>query len=152
MSQGTENVGSSGRFGPRYGTSVRRRVQAIEEIQFDTHRCPQCLTGELKRESTSIWQCRKCDHKFAGGAYQPQTSAFGKAQASADEIEDVEAAFEEELEPDEEAEPGEGPAEEELEPEEAEDEAEREEPEQAEEPADEDEEEEPASIESLFED
>jgi large subunit ribosomal protein L37Ae len=145
MSQGTEDVGSSGRFGPRYGTSVRRRIQAIEEVQHDEHRCPQCLTGDLERVSTSIWQCRKCDHKFAGGAYQPQTSAFGKAQASADELEEVEEAFEADEEEEEaeeiEPEPETGTVEEpEPEPEEAEPE-----------PAAEDEDDEPDSIESLFE-
>jgi large subunit ribosomal protein L37Ae len=150
MSQGTDNVGSTGRFGPRYGTSVRRRIQQIEEVQFDEHRCPQCLTGELKRVSTSIWQCRKCDHKFAGGAYKPQTDAFGKAKASADELEEIETEFEEELEEEAEAEEPEP----EPEPEPTDEAPEEPEPEPEPEPeADEadDEDDEPDSIESLFE-
>ncbi len=98
MSRGTKKVGRAGRFGPRYGTSVRRRVTEIERKQFKPHACPECLTGRLKRVSTSIWECRKCDHKFAGGAYMPRTTAFGKAKASAEALAAVEEEYEEALE------------------------------------------------------
>lgn len=153
MSKGTKRGGRTGRFGPRYGTDVRRRVRNVEDLQFKTHRCPQCLTGELKRVSTSVWRCRKCDHKFAGGAYVPRTEAFGKAQAPDEEVEEVSTEFEAELEEDE-AEPEPTPAPETAEePDEAEPEAPEEpEPEETEAvPADE-EEEEDEGIESLFED
>ena len=33
MSQGTKKVGSTGRFGPRYGVSVRRRLGDVEKKQ-----------------------------------------------------------------------------------------------------------------------
>lgn len=152
MSQGTDNVGSTGRLGPRYGTSVRRRIQQIEEVQFDDHRCPQCLTGDLKRVSTSIWQCVKCDHKFAGGAYQPRTDAFGKAQASADELEEISSELEDEVEEDEAetAEPAEPTTEEPTEQVEPEPEPEPE-PEAGPDEAEDEDEDEPDSIESLFE-
>lgn len=151
MTRGTEKAGRTGRFGPRYGTRIRRRVANIERVQFDKHRCPQCLTGELSRASTSIWECRKCDHKFAGGAYIPRTPAFGKAQASKDEIEAVSEELEEELEA-EPAEPVPEPepeAEAEEPAEEPEDEPEAEAEEAPEEP---EEEEEPRDIGTLFED
>jgi large subunit ribosomal protein L37Ae len=101
MSEGTQKTGRSGSLGARYGTSVRRRLELVEEQQYSEHRCPQCLTGDLDRESTSIWECRKCGHKFAGGAYVPQTENFGKARASAEELEEVEEELGEELETDE---------------------------------------------------
>lgn len=158
MTKGTEKAHRTGRFGPRYGTRIRRRVANIERVQFKKHRCPQCLTGELSRASTSIWACRKCGHKFAGGAYMPRTEAFGKAQAPEEELEAVSEELEEELEP-EPAEPvPETQAEEPPEPVEAEDEEEaeaEEEPEaeaEDEEAADEEDEEEPRDIGTLFED
>lgn len=163
MTRGTEKSHRAGRFGPRYGTSIRRRVANIERVQFQKHRCPQCLTGELQRESTSIWACRKCGHKFAGGAYIPRTEAFGKAQAPEEELEAVSEELEEGLEAEPEPSPTtretatpeteERAPEEEPEPEPgAEAEEEPEEAEVDEEAEDEDEDEEPRDIGELFED
>ena len=64
---------SAGRFGPRYGRFVRKRVIEIEKVSRAVHRCPQCDMVAVKRVGTGIWLCRKCGYKFAGGAYQPQT-------------------------------------------------------------------------------
>ncbi|RQD81642.1 MAG: 50S ribosomal protein L37ae [Methanocalculus sp. MSAO_Arc2] len=66
-------TGSSGRFGPRYGRSIRKSVNVIEKVQRRKHLCPRCDTISVKREGTGIWNCRKCNFKFAGGAYSPQT-------------------------------------------------------------------------------
>jgi large subunit ribosomal protein L37Ae len=165
MSKGIDQKHRTGRFGARYGTRIRRRVANVERVQFDSHRCPQCLTGELDRVSTSIWQCRKCEHKFAGGAYRPRTESFGQAQASEDELEEVAEDLEDDVpEPDEAPEPEPEPEpEEEPEPDadEAADDAEGEEPEPEPEPAADDadgadeeaegDEDEPRDIGSLFE-
>lgn len=107
MARGTRKVGSTGRFGPRYGLNVRRRTRAVEEQQFKKHACPQCLTGRLKRVSTAVWRCRKCDHKFAGGAYVPSTGVRDRRtqevqlEASETEIEVAQEALEEVEEPEE---------------------------------------------------
>lgn len=66
-------MGSTGRFGPRYGRKVRLRVETIEEKMHEKHRCPQCGRSAVERVSTSIWRCRKCGTKFTGGAYVPET-------------------------------------------------------------------------------
>ena len=71
MSQGTRKVGSTGRFGPRYGVSVRRRVGSVEKKQRQKHDCPSCSTINVKRVSTGIFKCSSCDYQFASGAYYP---------------------------------------------------------------------------------
>ena len=71
MSQGTKKVGSTGRFGPRYGVSVRRRVGSGEKKQRQKHECPSCSKIKVKRVSTGIFKCNSCDYQFASGAYYP---------------------------------------------------------------------------------
>jgi len=71
----TKKVGSAGRFGPRYGLKIRRRVAVVEEKMRQKHTCPVCGRKAVKRISTGIWQCQKCGATFAGGAYLPATPA-----------------------------------------------------------------------------
>jgi len=71
MSQGTKKVGSTGRFGPRYGVSVRRRVGSVEKKQRQKHECPSCSKINVKRISTGIFKCSSCEYKYASGAYYP---------------------------------------------------------------------------------
>jgi large subunit ribosomal protein L37Ae len=74
----TKKVGSTGRFGARYGAKLRRRVLDIDNKRKEPTRCPKCATRALKRKAVGLWVCKKCDLLFAGGAYVPYTDA-GKA-------------------------------------------------------------------------
>ena len=73
MAKRTKKVGSAGRFQARYGVRARTRVRNVEIVQKAKHICPSCGHQKVKRISTSVWKCRKCGIKFAGGAYQPKT-------------------------------------------------------------------------------
>jgi large subunit ribosomal protein L37Ae len=73
---------SAGRFGPRYGRFIRKRIVEVEELEKATHTCPRCDRPAVKRKGTGIWECRKCGYRFAGGAYVPQTPTFRIAQRS----------------------------------------------------------------------
>ena len=70
----TKKVGSTGRFGVRYGLKIRRQVLAVEKIMRSTHICPSCLKAGLKREAAGVWSCKKCGKKIAGGAFAPSTA------------------------------------------------------------------------------
>lgn len=61
------------RFGARYGVSVKKRYEAVEEKQRRLHTCPKCGFEKVQRISTGIFMCYKCDTKYAGGAFYPQT-------------------------------------------------------------------------------
>lgn len=76
MSKRTKKASMTGRYGPRYGVSIRRRVLEVETRQRGRHPCPKCAAKALQRVSTSLWECRKCGHKYAGGAYIPETPVF----------------------------------------------------------------------------
>lgn len=66
-------MGRVARFGARYGTRVRRIVEEIEEKEKRVYQCPKCSANAVRRIGTGIWECRKCEYKFAGGAYVPRT-------------------------------------------------------------------------------
>jgi large subunit ribosomal protein L37Ae len=74
MARRTKLVGVVGRYGPRYGSTLRKRVKKILERRYAPHKCPVCgSVGTVYRVSTGIWKCRKCGATWAGGAYVPNT-------------------------------------------------------------------------------
>ena len=80
MTRRTKKVKHTGRFGPRYGVKIKHRVREIEEKQKKWHICPRCGRTRVKRTSTGIWTCMKCNVKFAGGAYFPKTTSGGEVE------------------------------------------------------------------------
>ncbi|MEF8879863.1 MAG: 50S ribosomal protein L37ae [Candidatus Thermoplasmatota archaeon] len=99
MAKRTKKVGPSGRFQSRYGVRPRTRVRNIEKIQRAKHKCPSCGHKKVKRVSTGIWQCRKCENKFAGGAYTPTTETGRNVKKMLrGEIDETPAMPDEELE------------------------------------------------------
>ena len=65
----TKKVGSTGRFGSRYGRKTRSKVAKIEKKLKQWHKCPYCKKNRAKRLAIGIWQCKSCDSKFTGKAY-----------------------------------------------------------------------------------
>ncbi|RLE92515.1 MAG: 50S ribosomal protein L37ae [Thermoprotei archaeon] len=81
----TKIVGPAGRFGARYGATLRKRVALIEMKMRSKHRCPFCYSlVRMKRLSVGVWQCPKCEKIFAGGAWVPRT-ILGKTLAPEEE-------------------------------------------------------------------
>ena len=71
----TQKVKSTGRFGVRYGVTIRKRILKVESVQKYFSDCPSCGFKKVKRISTGVFACRKCNYTFAGGAYLPRTLA-----------------------------------------------------------------------------
>ena len=70
----TKVVGVAGRYGPRYGVSVRKRVKEVLERRYSKHICPFCgSVGSVRRISVGLWTCRKCGAVWAGAAYTPRS-------------------------------------------------------------------------------
>lgn len=65
----TKKVGSAGRFGVRYGRTIRKKIADIEALYKGRHKCLNCKKISVKRNSYGIWECNKCNVKFAGKAY-----------------------------------------------------------------------------------
>jgi len=96
MTRKTRKVGSVGRFGPRYGVRIRRRLQEVEEGQRVWHRCPKCAAESVRRLASGIWACRRCGIRFAGGAYRPVVTTSVKRELPATEAEAAEPPAESE--------------------------------------------------------
>jgi|TARA_B100001971_G_C18146165_1_gene513172 large subunit ribosomal protein L37Ae len=62
-------LGSTKRFGARYGRRVREKLAEIEKDQKKKQKCPYCNQLKVKRIAVGIWHCNKCKTKFAGRAY-----------------------------------------------------------------------------------
>ncbi|OYT35794.1 50S ribosomal protein L37ae [Candidatus Pacearchaeota archaeon ex4484_71] len=60
---------SAGRFGARYGKTVKNKLVKVEEKQRKKQKCPFCGKMGVKRRAKGIWECTKCGKKFAAGTY-----------------------------------------------------------------------------------
>ena len=61
---------SAGRFGSRYGKRVRAKLVKVETDQRKKQKCPFCDKVGIKRLSKGIWQCSRCNKKFASDTYK----------------------------------------------------------------------------------
>lgn len=64
---------SAGRFGARYGKKIRSRLVKVEDKQRVKQMCPYCEKLGVKRVSNGIWECKKCDKKFASNTFYLDT-------------------------------------------------------------------------------
>lgn len=69
MTTKTKKAKASGRYGVRYGKTVRSRLNKVEEKQRKKQDCPLCKKSGVKRLSKGIWKCSKCNKKFASDVY-----------------------------------------------------------------------------------
>jgi large subunit ribosomal protein L37Ae len=76
MTHGTKKVGIAGKYGPRYGVKIRKRLAEVEGGKVIKRPCPRCKHVAVKRTDTGIWVCRRCDYKYAAAAYAPKIREF----------------------------------------------------------------------------
>mmetsp|Transcript_8302 Transcript_8302/g.21284 ORF Transcript_8302/g.21284 Transcript_8302/m.21284 type:complete len:93 (+) Transcript_8302:78-356(+) len=73
MSKRTKKVGIVGKYGTRYGSSLRKQVKKMEISQHSKYTCIFCGKKSMKRTAVGIWQCKSCKRSYAGGAYSLHT-------------------------------------------------------------------------------
>ena len=69
----TKKIGPTRGLEARYGSTVRKRYIAVVSSLKKSHKCPQCGSPSVRRQSVGVWKCRKCGVVFSGGAYTPAT-------------------------------------------------------------------------------
>ena len=82
MAKRTKKVGICGKYGTRYGATLRKIVKKFETSQHARYVSPFCGKNSVKRQAAGIWLCRRTNKRIAGGAYQLATSAAVTAKAT----------------------------------------------------------------------
>ena len=75
MARRTKKVGVVGKYGTRYGASLRKQIKKIEISQHAKYTCMFCGKQAMKRSAVGIWKCKACHKTVAGGAYNVSTAA-----------------------------------------------------------------------------
>lgn len=65
----TKKVGVVGKYGTRYGSSLRKQVKKIEVTQHGKYTCQFCGKDAVKRRAVGIWHCGSCRKTISGGAW-----------------------------------------------------------------------------------
>lgn len=60
----------TGRFGSKYGKSIRDKLIEIKRKTKKKYICPACSRKAVRRKAPGIWICKKCGKKFASGAFE----------------------------------------------------------------------------------
>ncbi|KAK4199927.1 putative cytosolic 60S ribosomal protein Rpl37a [Triangularia verruculosa] len=89
MTKHTKKVGVTGKYGVRYGASIRKQLKRIEAPQHARYLCPFCGKNSIKRASTGIWHCGGCNKTIAGGAYLFSTPAANTARSTLRRLRDL---------------------------------------------------------------
>mmetsp|Transcript_18128 Transcript_18128/g.22853 ORF Transcript_18128/g.22853 Transcript_18128/m.22853 type:complete len:95 (+) Transcript_18128:81-365(+) len=82
MGRRTKKVGITGKYGTRYGSSLRKNIKKIEVSQHAKYTCSFCGKDTVKRHSAGIWNCGSCRKIMAGGAYNLNTAAAATVRSS----------------------------------------------------------------------
>merc|ERR1711970_1529854 len=75
MGKRTKKAGICGKYGTRYGATLRKVVKKYEISQHAKYNCQFCGKDSVKRTNVGIWNCGSCGKVIAGGAWQPSTTA-----------------------------------------------------------------------------
>ncbi|XP_071802960.1 large ribosomal subunit protein eL43 [Asterias amurensis] len=82
MAKRTKKVGIVGKYGTRYGASLRKMVKKIEISQHKKYTCVFCGKDAMKRKCVGIWHCKACRKVVAGGAWAYSTTAAATVRSA----------------------------------------------------------------------
>jgi large subunit ribosomal protein L37Ae len=75
-------VGICGKYGTRYGSSLRKLVKKIEISQHAKYYCVFCGKDSVKRQVVGIWKCGGCNKVSAGAAYMLTSPAAATVRSA----------------------------------------------------------------------
>ena len=75
MAKRTKKVGIVGKYGTKFGATLRKIVKKFEVTKKAKYLSPFSGKECVKREAVGIWKCKQTGRKIAGGAWTLNTSA-----------------------------------------------------------------------------
>jgi len=84
MARHTKKVGITGKYGTRYGASLRKIVKKYEISQRARYRCTFCGKDCVRRLAGGIWKCtaKSCGKTQAGGCWQITTGTAATVKST----------------------------------------------------------------------
>eukprot|EP01134_Creolimax_fragrantissima_P006893 CFRG6893T1 len=89
MAKRTKKVGVAGKYGTRYGSSLRKQVKKIEITQHGKYTCQFCGKDTVKRSAVGIWNCKSCRKTISGGAWVVSTATAATVRSSVRRLRDM---------------------------------------------------------------
>jgi len=89
MAKRTKKVGIVGKYGTRYGASLRKQIKKIEIAQHSRYTCSFCGKDAVKRTAVGIWKCKGCSRVVAGGAWTLSTATATAARSTIRRLRDL---------------------------------------------------------------
>lgn len=65
----TKKVKIAGKFGARYGSTVREKYGVVATKQAKKQQCPYCKKFKVKKTSKGVWHCKSCNKRFTARSY-----------------------------------------------------------------------------------
>ena len=88
----TKKAGIVGKYGTRYGGTLRKVIKKMEVTQHSTYNCGFCGKTAVKRQATGIWKCARCKKTMAGGSYVLSTAAAVTVRTAVGRLQKANAA------------------------------------------------------------
>jgi large subunit ribosomal protein L37Ae len=92
MGNHTKKAGIVGKYGTRYGGTLRKVIKKMEVTQHAKYNCSFCGKNAVKRQATGIWNCGRCKKTMAGGSYVLSTAAAVTVRTAVARIQKATAA------------------------------------------------------------
>jgi large subunit ribosomal protein L37Ae len=88
----TKKAGIVGKYGTRYGGTLRKVIKKMEVTQHSKYVCTFCGKNSVKRQATGIWKCTRCKKTMAGGSYVLSTAAAITVRTAITRLQKAQAA------------------------------------------------------------
>ncbi|CAG8434347.1 14014_t:CDS:2 [Funneliformis mosseae] len=89
MAKRTKKVGVVGKYGTRYGASLRKQIKKMEITQHAKYTCNFCGKDTVKRKAVGIWHCRACKKVLAGGAWTVSTTTAATVRSTVRRLREI---------------------------------------------------------------